>query len=319
MKNLLFTAVIVMSVIAVRAQSPESFNYQAVVRNNAGVPVSNQSVNIRMRILQGSASGTSVYSETHSVTTTAQGLINLQIGNGTGTDDFGSINWSAGPYWLECAADITGGSNFIVIGTSQILSVPYALHSRSAQTVEQESDGDTTNEIQDLELNGNILKITGNNSATDIDLGKYLDDTRLSEYEVDSMVSNNGFASTLSGITETVYSGTWSNGVGGGDSGIIASIPTHTTWNFDVVVTAHDINSNTNQRNVHREFIVYRNWNLSATIQNLVTHYDQTTGVGIDVLFATNSSNELYYKITQANGGATTMYYRVYVKMIKAN
>lgn len=300
-------------------QSPQSFNYQAVIRNNAGTPVSNQNVGVRMRILQGTASGTPVYTETFAKTTTAQGLVNIEVGNGTSSDNFSAIDWSNGPYFLEVAADITGGSTYIVIGSSQLLSVPYALHSQSASSVLNESDGDSTNEIQDLQLNGENLTITRNSSATVIDLSKYMDDTRLTEQEVDSLVSNNGYASNLQGISESVYSGSWSGGVGDGDSAIIATLPTHTTWHFDVTVTAHDVNSNTNQRNVHREFIVYRSWNLAAVVQNLVTHYDVTTGAGIDVVFGTNSSNELFYKLTQANGGSTDIYYRVYVKMTKAN
>ena len=114
-------------------QAPESFNYQAVVRNAGNTILNNQAVGLRMTIQQGSIGGTTVYSETFSPTTNAYGLVNLQIGNGTvvsGT--FANIDWSAGPYFMETAVDVTGGSNYSVMGTSQLMSVPYALYAKTS-------------------------------------------------------------------------------------------------------------------------------------------------------------------------------------------
>ena len=114
-------------------QAPESFNYQAVVRNAGNIILNNQAVGLRMTIQQGSIGGTTVYSETFSPTTNAYGLVNLQIGNGTvvsGT--FANIDWSAGPYFMETAVDVTGGTNYSVMGTSQLMSVPYALYAKTS-------------------------------------------------------------------------------------------------------------------------------------------------------------------------------------------
>jgi hypothetical protein len=114
-------------------QAPESFNYQAVVRNAGNTILNNQAVGLRMTIQQGSIGGTTVYSETFSPTTNAYGLVNLQIGNGTvvsGT--FANIDWSAGPYFMETAVDVTGGTNYSVMGTSQLMSVPYALYAKTS-------------------------------------------------------------------------------------------------------------------------------------------------------------------------------------------
>jgi hypothetical protein len=110
-------------------------SFQAVIRDSTGGLVLNQSVGLRMSILQGSVSGSSVYTETHSSTTNSSGLISIEIGGGTTTDDFSSIDWSNGPYYLQREVDPTGGTNFTISGTSQFLSVPYALHAKTAETV----------------------------------------------------------------------------------------------------------------------------------------------------------------------------------------
>ncbi|MCK5029412.1 MAG: fibrobacter succinogenes major paralogous domain-containing protein [Bacteroidales bacterium] len=117
------------------AQSPNSFNYQAIVRDNSGELISEQLIGVEIDILQGSSSGTSVYLETHSETSNDYGLINLKIGTGITTDDFNSINWANGPYFIQISLDVTGGETYQVMGTSQLLSVPYALHAKSAENI----------------------------------------------------------------------------------------------------------------------------------------------------------------------------------------
>ncbi len=102
----------------------QSFNYQAVVRNASGDVVPNQSVGVQLRLLQGSATGTNVYTEIHSATTNTYGVLSLAVGAGTTTDDFSAIDWSTQDYWLETAVDISGGTTYTVIGSSQLLSVP---------------------------------------------------------------------------------------------------------------------------------------------------------------------------------------------------
>lgn len=110
------------------AQTPKSFNYQALIRDGSGNILQNQMVGIRLSILQGSETGASVYVETHQPVTTAQGLLMLQIGNGiVVSGDFSSIDWSAGPYYLKVEADPAGGTNYASMGVNELLSVPYAL------------------------------------------------------------------------------------------------------------------------------------------------------------------------------------------------
>ena len=115
------------------AQAPESMNYQAVIRNGSGELVTSQQVGLRIKILQGSATGSSVYEETYSPTTNAYGLVNLQLGTGTvQSGTFSSIDWGNGPYFVETAADVSGGTSYVTLSTTQFMSVPYALYAKNA-------------------------------------------------------------------------------------------------------------------------------------------------------------------------------------------
>lgn len=169
-KTLLILALIVSSVTF--AQSPEGINYQAVIRDNAGMVLPNTNVGIKIGILQGSATGTAVYEESFAPTTSDFGLVNLVIGAGTLiSGDFTTIDWSAGPYFLELSADETGGTSYALLGTQQLMSVPYALYSKTADSAindqVDDADADPTNEIQDISLTGTDLSIT---SGSTVDL-----------------------------------------------------------------------------------------------------------------------------------------------------
>jgi hypothetical protein len=134
MKKIILTAIAFAALtINVWAQSPEAFKYQAVVRDASQSVLSNQAVGMQFTLLQGSASGTVVYQETFAQTSNAYGLVNLEIGKGTvvsGT--FATIDWSAGPYFIETAMDAAGGTSYVVMGTSQLLSSPYALYAKTS-------------------------------------------------------------------------------------------------------------------------------------------------------------------------------------------
>jgi uncharacterized protein (TIGR02145 family) len=120
----LITAVII--TVTLFGQTPESFKYQAVLRDASGNARSNANVTIDIAILQGTATGTQVFIETHIVTTNAFGLVNLEIGS-KNPSGFQNIDWSAGPYFIKMGVDGTE------MGTSQLLSVPYALHAKTAE------------------------------------------------------------------------------------------------------------------------------------------------------------------------------------------
>ncbi len=150
MKKLLIIIIALVSISYLSfSQSPQTFNYQAVVRDAAGDVIVTQNVSIRIEILQTSSSGTSVYSEEHSVTTNLFGLVNLQIGGGTPlSGDFATIDWGADIYFLQIELDETGGTAYQLMGNSQLISVPYSLYANEAGNVIY-SDTSATNELQD--------------------------------------------------------------------------------------------------------------------------------------------------------------------------
>lgn len=117
------------------SQVPQGLSYQAVALNTAGEPVANENVGVKISILDNSNSGTVVYSETHIKTTNAQGLFNLNIGQGTTTfGTFSTINWGANSKFLKVEVDPTGGTNYTNIGTNQLMSVPYSLYSKESES-----------------------------------------------------------------------------------------------------------------------------------------------------------------------------------------
>jgi len=149
------------------AQAPQGFKYQTVVRDNAGQLIRNQSVKIRFSILQTTITGTAVYVEVHKPNTNDFGLVTLTIGEGAvEAGNFANINWGADEYFIKTEIDPNGGVNYFDMGTSQLISVPYAFYSNKAATAEDDFDRDPTNEVQNISLNGSILSISNGNSVT---------------------------------------------------------------------------------------------------------------------------------------------------------
>ena len=125
------------------AQSPEMMSYQAVVRDAADNLVASSPVGMQISILQGSTSGTASYVETHTPTSNQNGLVSIEIGNGTSVSgDFSTIDWANGPYFIKTETDPTGGTSYTITGISQLLSVPYALYAKN--TAAWQTNNDTT-------------------------------------------------------------------------------------------------------------------------------------------------------------------------------
>lgn len=121
---------------ALSAQAPQKINYQGTARNAAGQPIANQFIALRISILDSSALGTAVYAETFAITTNALGLYNVAIGNGTViSGNFNNINWALYDKFIKVEMDPAGGTSYVMLGTSQILSSPYALRAESAGKV----------------------------------------------------------------------------------------------------------------------------------------------------------------------------------------
>ena len=114
------------------AQSPEKMSYQAVVRDGSNDLITTQAVGMQISILQGGSEGTPVYVETQTPTTNANGLVNLEIGTGTTSDDFSKIDWANVTYFIKTETDPIGGTSYTITGTTQLLSVPYALYAKTS-------------------------------------------------------------------------------------------------------------------------------------------------------------------------------------------
>lgn len=193
MKKLYVLVASILMSASLFAQAPQKISYQAVIRNTSNQLVTSSTVGIQISILQGSATGVASYIETHIATTNANGLATIQIGGGTlVSGDFATIDWANGPYFLKTDTDPNGGTVYSISGTTQLLSVPYALYAETSgsntdsQTLSfagttlsiaggnsvnlnsllNDADASTTNEIQTLSISGQTLSISSGNSVT---------------------------------------------------------------------------------------------------------------------------------------------------------
>ena len=215
---LLFIGLLLTTLMA--AQVPQSINYQAVVRDASGEIITNTEVVLQLEIVEGDAN-TPVYTELHTITTNAFGLVNARIGTGTSSDQLNSVDWANGTFKVRTSISEDGGVNFSELGVSVLTAVPYAFMTEDVAVKQQlsltgnvltlteggsvtlpegfdgdynsltnaptnlsdftndvgyintEADGDVTNEIQDLHLENNVLTITNNADATEINLSSY--------------------------------------------------------------------------------------------------------------------------------------------------
>lgn len=117
------------------AQSPQGFNYQAVARDVSGDLIANTPIAIQFKLHEETLTGTVVYTETHALTTNVYGTFTAVVGQGTTTDVFTDLVWETKPYFLEVSIDPSNGTAYTSLGTSQLLSVPYALHAKTAESV----------------------------------------------------------------------------------------------------------------------------------------------------------------------------------------
>ena len=194
-----FIALIVTSFAC--AQSPEKMSYQSVIRDASESLIQNSNIGTQISIRQGSLSGTIVFQEQHTTSTNQNGLISIEIGDGTSTiGSLSAIDWGNGPYFIHSETDPSGGTNYSISGTSQLLSVPYALFSKLAENVENDqvndADADPNNEIQNLSINGTNLTIS---SANTVDLSSLQDGVN------DADADPNNEIQVLSFSNDTMY------------------------------------------------------------------------------------------------------------------
>lgn len=137
MKRTLFILLSVIFATTMWGQAPQKIGYQAVIRNSSNNLVGNQTIGMKISILQGSPNGTAVYEETHAPKTNSNGLVTIEIGCGEVAHGiFKNINWANGTYFIKTETDLEGGANYTITGTSQLLSVPFALYSEKSRSAE---------------------------------------------------------------------------------------------------------------------------------------------------------------------------------------
>ena|SRR6187455_431139 len=135
--SIIFTMLLTNSIV-MNAQSPNKMSYQAVIRDGNGELISNHEVRTKISLIKGSPNGIKVYSEIHLTTTNVNGLASFVIGNGSNViGDIATINWEQGPYFIKTETDPTGGTSFSISGTSELLSVPFAMYAANGGNQDQ--------------------------------------------------------------------------------------------------------------------------------------------------------------------------------------
>lgn len=146
MKNI-FTILAILITTSVFAQAPQEMSYQAVVRNSDGDLVQDSKIGMSIAIIDDLGNNNFVYNETQTPSTNSNGLISINIGTGTTTDKFSDIDWANGEFYLLTMYDLSGGTNYTIVNTIQLLSVPYALHAKTAETAETAKVAETAKSI----------------------------------------------------------------------------------------------------------------------------------------------------------------------------
>jgi len=198
MKRLFTSLVLITLAINFFAQPPQKMSFEAVIRNSSGQLVTNQAIGLKISILQGSTTGAVVYAETQKPTTNANGLASVQIGDGTVvTGAFAGIDWSSGTYFIKTETDPTGGTNYSITGTSQLLSVPYALYARMADTAPENQNLNDVLTQNNSAGNKNIINLADPINDQDAVTKAYID-AILSRIEAIELV-NFGFTDSRDG------------------------------------------------------------------------------------------------------------------------
>ncbi|MCP4521955.1 MAG: hypothetical protein GY827_09755 [Cytophagales bacterium] len=172
MTNRIMTFVLLLMTLTTFAQTPNMFNYQAVIRDEAGTIVSNTEIGLRLSILKGTTNGQNVHQGDYTVTTDNFGVVSVKIGGpDVSIGDFSTIDWGSDSYFLKTEIDLEGGNNYIEMGVTQFISVPYAIHSSTSDTAKyamsvanvDDADANPQNEIQSLRLKGDTLFLSNSN------------------------------------------------------------------------------------------------------------------------------------------------------------
>jgi uncharacterized protein (TIGR02145 family) len=207
------------------AQSPQKMSYQAVIRNSSDALVTYTSVGMKISILQGSSTGTVVYTETQNPTTNTNGLVSIEIGGGAG---FSTIDWANDIYFIKTETDPTGGTNYAIAGTSQLMSVPYALHAKTAETITETDPIYTASQAANITSTDitNLSNLTGVNTG-DQDISGIATNASAIALNTDKVGVTLG---TTAGQMQYWNGTTWVTIASGNDGQILTLISGVPTW-----------------------------------------------------------------------------------------
>jgi hypothetical protein len=182
MKKSFALLMVILITFGLYAQAPQKMSYQAVIRNSSNTLIASSPVGMRISILQGSSTGTEVYKEIYNPNpqTNANGLVTIEIGGGiplTGT--FSTIDWTSGSFFLMTEIDPTGGTNYTISGTSQLLSVPFAIYAKTSGT-----SADAVKTTGDQNISGNKTFINTTSVAAPVN-----DNDAVNKVYVDNLIA----------------------------------------------------------------------------------------------------------------------------------
>lgn len=233
MKKITLIVLLLSSFTILFAQVPQRMSYQSVIRKADGTLVTNTLVSIKTSIIFDIANGNPSYIETQTTTTNNNGLATIEIGGGTAvTGTFAAINWGAGSHFIKTEIDPTGGSNYTIIGTSQLLSVPYALYAGNSKSNQGKTSIVITGDITDAQAvaqvtaefgpNTENIYVNGTTNLTTLDLGvvkklinlRIIDNLKLTNVSLNNLtevysdlnIGNNAKLSSISfPVLKTIY------------------------------------------------------------------------------------------------------------------
>jgi hypothetical protein len=209
---------IVLPGLCVQAQIPQKFNYQAIVRGNAGVAIVNKPLGLRFTIRDGSATGGVLYSETQLTTTNTYGLVNLQVGAGTvGTGAFAGIPWGTGNKFLQVEVDTTGSANYVQLATVELITVPYALEAQQAVVADSAKVAGRIGVADSAKVAGKAVVA---DSARAANRSVVADSARAASTAVNANSANNA-NSAVSANSAAAFTGPLAGDVGGSQSATV--------------------------------------------------------------------------------------------------
>jgi hypothetical protein len=293
--------------LGVNAQTPpNAFNYSAVARNAAGQPIATTTIGIQITILKTSPTGASQYSENHFVNTDAFGLFNLVIGAGAvQSGSMATIDWSIDNYYLKVGMDAAGGTNFLIMGTTQLLSVPYALHAKTAESLVGggTGGGGFTHYIGEEFGGGVVFHLW--KDASGVEHGLIIDKTDLSAAQVWSNVDQTGIGSSAQ-----------SNWDGSSNSNAIVGQAGHNSSAASICLNS----TNGGQSDWYLPSIQELNmlWNNYYTVARSLTQISGATQLLTSTYWSSTENDNGYAWFFNFNYGNVDYYFKYYTYYVRA-